>query len=103
MMTEITLTKENFEKEVMNSDQPVLIDFWAVWCGPCRMLSPVIAEIADEYRGKVKVGKVNVDEQPELASRFLVKSIPTVVVIRDGKVTNTSVGYRPKEEIAALL
>ena len=103
MMTEITLTKENFEKEVMNSDQPVLIDFWAAWCGPCRMLSPVIAEIADEYRGKVKVGKVNVDEQPELASRFLVKSIPTVVVIREGKVTNTSVGFRPKEEIEALL
>ena len=103
MMAEITLTKENFEREVMNSDQPVLIVFWAVWCSPCRMLSPVISEIADEYRGKVKVGKVNVDEQPELASRFLVKSIPTVVVIRDGKVTNTSVGYRPKEEIKALL
>ncbi len=103
MMTEITLTKENFEREVMNSDQPVLIDFWAAWCGPCRMLSPVISGIADEYRGKVKVGKVNVDEQPELASRFLVKSIPTVVVIRDGKVTNTSVGFRPKEEIEALL
>lgn len=103
MMAEITLTKENFEREVMNSDQPVLIDFWAVWCGPCRMLSPVISEIADEYRGKVKVGKVNVDEQPELASRFLVKSIPTVVVIRDGKVTNTSVGFRPKEKIKALL
>ena len=103
MMAEITLTKENFEKEVMNSDQPVLIDFWAVWCGPCRMLSPVISEIADEYRGKVKVGKVNVDEQPELASRFLVKSIPTVVVIREGKLTNTLVGFRPKEEIKALL
>ena len=103
MMAEITLTKENFEKEVMNSDQPVLIDFWAVWCGPCRMLSPVISEIADEYRGKVKVGKVNVDEQPELASRFLVKSIPTVVVIREGKLTNTLVGFRPKEEIKVLL
>ena len=102
-MAEITLTNENFEEEVLKSDKPVLIDFWATWCGPCKMLSPVIAEIAKEYDGKVKVGKVNVDEQPELASAFRVASIPTVVVIKDGKVTNTSVGYRPKEQIEALL
>lgn len=102
-MPEITITKENFEAEVMKSDMPVLIDFWAAWCGPCKMLSPVIAEIAEEYGDKVKVGKVNVDEQPELASAFHVASIPTVVVMKEGKVTNLSVGYRPKDQIVALL
>lgn len=102
-MPEITITKENFEAEVMKSDMPVLIDFWAAWCGPCKMLSPVIAEIAEEYSDKVKVGKVNVDEQPELASAFHVASIPTVVVMKEGKVTDVSVGYRPKDEIVALL
>lgn len=102
-MPEITITKENFEAEVMKSDMPVLIDFWAAWCGPCKMLSPVIAEIAEEYSGKVKVGKVNVDEQPELAASFHVASIPTVVVMKEGKVTNQSIGYRPKDEIVALL
>ncbi len=102
-MAEITITRENFEAEVMKSDKPVLIDFWAAWCGPCRMLSPIIEEIAEEYDGKVKVGKVNVDEQPELASEFGVASIPTVVVIKEGKVVNMSVGYRPKEQIEALL
>ena len=102
-MAKITITRENFEEEVMKSDKPVLIDFWATWCGPCKLLSPVIDEIANEYDGKVKVGKVNVDEQPELASAFRVASIPTVVVIKDGKVTNMSVGYRPKKQIEALL
>ena len=102
-MAEITVTKENFEKEVMKSDQPVLIDFWATWCGPCKMLAPIIAEIAEEYEGKVKVCKVNVDDQPELASSFDIASIPTVLVIREGKVVNQSVGYRPKEQIEALL
>ena len=87
----------------MKSDKPVLIDFWATWCGPCKMLSPVIAEIAKEYDGKVKVGKVNVDEQPELAAAFDVSSIPTVVVMKNGKIANLSVGYRPIEEIEALL
>lgn len=102
-MAEIIITKDNFENEVLNSDKPVLIDFWASWCGPCMMLSPVIAEIAKEYEGKVKVGKVNVDEQAELAAAFRVASIPTVVVMKDGKVTNMSVGYRPKEQIAAMI
>lgn len=102
-MAEITITKENFETEVIKSDKPVLIDFWATWCGPCKMLSPVITEIAKEYEGKVKVGKVNVDEQPELASAFRVASIPTVVVMKEGKVSNISVGYRSKEQIEALL
>ena len=102
-MAEIITTTDNFENEVLNSDKPVLIDFWASWCGPCMMLSPVIAEIAKEYEGKIKVGKVNVDEQAELAAAFRVASIPTVVVMKDGKVTNMSVGYRPKEQIAAMI
>lgn len=102
-MSEITITTENFEAEVLKSDLPVLIDFWAGWCGPCRMLAPVIADIAEEYDGKVKVGKVNVDEQPELAAAFRVAGIPTVVVIKNGKITGTSVGYKPKEELEELL
>lgn len=102
-MAEIIITKENFEDEVIKSDKPVLIDFWATWCGPCRMLSPIIAEIANEYDGKVKVCKVNVDDEPELANSFNVSSIPMVVVMKNGKVTDALVGYRPKEEIEALL
>ena len=102
-MAEIIITKENFDAEVIKSDKPVLIDFWATWCGPCKMLSPVIAEIAGEYEGKVKVCKVNVDEQPELASAFRVDSIPTLVVIKEGIVTDVSVGYRSKDQIAAIL
>jgi thioredoxin 1 len=95
-------TKENFESEVMNSDRPVLIDFWAPWCGPCRMLSPTISEIAEEYGDKVKVCKVNVDEQGELASTFGVMSIPTLVVIKEGKVVNSAVGVRPKDQIVSM-
>lgn len=102
-MAELTITKENFEAEVLHSELPVLLDFWATWCGPCKMLAPVVAEIAEEYAGKVKVGKVNVDEQPELATAFKVNSIPTVVVIRDGKIADVSVGYRPKEQITTML
>jgi len=102
-MSEIIITKENFEQEVMQSDKPVLIDFWATWCGPCRMLAPVIAELAADYDGKVKVAKVNVDEQPELAASFGVASIPTLVVMKNGKVTNSAVGVRPKAQIEALL
>ena len=102
-MSTTTLTKDNFKTEVMDSTLPVMIDFWASWCGPCRMLSPVIDEIADENPGKVKVCKVNVDDEQELASKFEVFSIPTVVVIKNGKVTATSVGVRPKEVILGLL
>ena len=102
-MAEVIITKDNFEEEVIKSDKTVLIDFWATWCGPCRMLSPIIAEIANDYDGKVKVCKVNVDDEPELANAFNVSSIPMVVVMKDCKVTNVSVGYRPKEEIIALL
>ena len=102
-MAEIVITTDNFEAEVLQSDKPVLLDFWATWCGPCKMLSPVIAEIAEEYDGQVKVGKVNVDEQPELAMAFRVDSIPTVFVMKDGKITNMAMGYRPKNEIVAML
>ncbi len=101
-MSVLTITKENFEAEVINSDKPVLLDFYADWCGPCRMVGPVIAEIADE-RNDIKVGKINVDEQSELASKFGVMSIPMLAVIKDGKVVNTAVGARPKEQILDLI
>ncbi len=100
---EINVTRTNFEKEVMQSEQPVLIDFWASWCGPCRMLSPVIAKIAEEKKGSVKVCKVNVDEEPELARAFSVMSIPAVFVVKNGKVTAQSVGFRPQADIEKLL
>ena len=102
-MTELKITSENFEREVLNSDKPVLIDFWAPWGGPCRMLSPTIAEIAEEYKDKVKVGKVNVDEEGELASIFRVSSIPMLVVMKNGKVVNSTVGVRPKNQIVGML
>lgn len=102
-MTELNITKDNFEQEVLHSDKPVLIDFWANWCGPCRMLSPVISEIAEENKDKVKVCKVNVDNESELASIFRVMSIPMLVVIKDGKVVNSAVGVRPKEQILRML
>ena len=101
-MAVITITKENFETEVLKSAQPVLLDFWAAWCGPCRMLSPIVDEVAEE-RTDVKVGKVNVDEQMELAMRFQVSSIPMLVVFKDGKAVAKSVGYRPKPEITAMV
>lgn len=99
---ELKINKDNFQKEVINSDKPVLIDFWADWCGPCRMLSPVVAEIAESHP-EIKVGKVNVDEEPELAAAFGTTSIPMLVLMKDGKVINHSVGYRPKEEVEKML
>ena len=102
-MAEIKITKDNFENEVLKSELPVLLDFWAEWCGPCRMLGPVVAQIAEKYAGKVKVGKVNVDEEPELANAFGVSSIPMVAVMKNGRLVNSSVGYRPLEQIEALL
>lgn len=101
-MSVITIDKNNFAQEVTHSDLPVLLDFWAPWCGPCRMVGPVLEEIAAE-RGDIKVGKINVDEQPELAIQFGVMSIPTLVVMKKGQVAAQSVGARPKNEILAML
>ena len=102
-MSEITLTAENFEQEVLNSDLPVLVDFWATWCGPCRMLGPVVSKIAEEYEGKIKVGKVNVDEEGELAQRFGIMSIPLVILFKDGKAVKQSLGYKPIDALKAEL
>ena len=102
-MAELKITRENFENEVMKSDIPVLIDFWAPWCEPCRMMGPIIEQLAEEYEGKAKVGKVNVDEEGELSQAFGVMSIPTIVLIKDGKVVKQAVGARPKAEVEAML
>lgn len=102
-MAEIKLTKDNFEEEALRSDKPVLIDFWAPWCGPCRMIAPIIEEIADEYSGSVKVCKVNVDEEPELAESFQVGSIPMLAVMKDGKIVDSAVGYMPKQQVLNLI
>ncbi len=101
-MSVLVITKENFKSEVLNSDKPVLLDFYADWCGPCRMVAPLIAEIAAE-RDDVRVGKINVDEQQELAAEFGVMSIPMLAVVKDGKVTSTVTGARPKKQILELL
>ena len=101
-MSVIKISKENYASEVLNSNKPVLLDFYADWCGPCRMVGPIVSEIANE-RSDVKVGKINVDEQPELAAQFQVMSIPMLAVIKNGKLENQVVGYRSKEQIEAML
>ena len=101
-MSEVIITKENFEAEVLQSDIPVLVDFWASWCGPCKMLAPIVGQIAEEQEGKVKVGKVNVDEQQELAAQFRVMSIPTLILFKGGEAVAQSVGVQPKEQIEAM-
>lgn len=98
-MAEVKITKENFEEEVLNSNIPVIVDFWATWCAPCMMLGPVLEEIAEEYEGKIKVGKVNVDEQPELSMQFKVVSIPMVVLVENGQVVKKTVGFMPKDAL----
>ena len=96
---EYTLTNSNFEEEVVKSDVPVLVDFWATWCGPCRMIAPEVEAIAEEYDGKIKVGKVNVDEEEELAIKFGVSSIPTLILFKDGAPVAKSIGYKTKEAL----
>ena len=102
-MAEITIKEGNFRKDVLESDKPVLVDFWAPWCGPCKMLGPVIEELAEELEGEVVVGKVNVDEEEVLAASFQVMSIPTVLVFENGKVVGQSVGFVPKARLLELL
>jgi len=102
-MAEIHLTKENFETEVLNSEIPVLVDFWAEWCGPCRMIAPAIEELATEYDGRAKIGKINVDAQSELAIRYHIDAIPALLIFKNGEVIETRKGLRPKAELAALL
>ena len=98
-MAEVKITKDNFDSEVLNSDIPVIIDFWATWCGPCMMLAPVLEEIANEYEGKIKVGKINVDEENELAIKYKIASIPAVFKIENGEITKKAVGYMTKEKL----
>ncbi len=102
-MAEVKVTASNFETEVLKADIPVIVDFWASWCGPCRMLAPVLEEIANEYDGRVKVCKINVDEEPELANRYNISAIPTVYVFKNGQMVRRSMGYKKKEEILALV
>lgn len=102
-MSVLTIDSNNFEAEVLNSELPVLVDFWATWCGPCRMMSPVVDEIAQEKAGQLKVGKINVDDQPGLASQFGVMSIPTLILFKNGKAVQQSVGLKPKGDILAML
>lgn len=102
-MSEIQLTDDSFEKEVVQSASPVLVDFWAPWCGPCRMLSPVIEELSKEYTGKVKVAKINTDDHPNAASRFKISAIPTLLFFKGGKVVEQLVGVHSKAEIKKTL
>ena len=102
-MSEVVLTKANFEDEVLKSKVPVLVDFWAVWCGPCKMVAPVLTKLSEKHAGKLNVGKVNVDEQQALAQRYGVMSIPTLMVFKDGKAVQTVVGARPKETILQMM
>lgn len=102
-MSEIILTTDNFDTEVIKSDIPVLVDFWATWCGPCQMMAPVVAEIARDWEGKVKVGKIDVDAQPELAMKYGIMSIPTLILFKNGEVADQIIGFRPKTDIEKIL
>lgn len=102
-MLEINLTNQNFEEEVLKSNIPVLVDFFATWCGPCKMIAPVISELAEKYEEKVKVGKVNVDEENELAMKYQIASIPTLVLFKDGEVISTKIGLCSKSELENMI
>lgn len=101
-MAEIILTQQNFDAEVLSSELPVLVDFWATWCGPCKMLAPTVEEIAEEYEGRIKVGKVNVDDVPALAVRYGIESIPTLLLFKNGTLIDASVGYVKKDALTAM-
>lgn len=101
-MAILHITKENFEKEVLQSKEPVVVDFWASWCGPCKALAPILEEVDAELAGTVKVAKINIDEEEELAAQFRVMSIPTLLLFKNGEVVNKSVGLAPKEEVVAF-
>ncbi len=101
-MSEIILSDEIFENEVLQSDLPVLVDFWAEWCVPCRMLSPIVEQLAEEYEGKIKVAKLNVDECPETANKFRIQSIPTLMVFHKGEVASQNIGVVPKQTIIEM-
>ena len=102
-MAEITLTAKNFETEVLKSSLPVVVDFWATWCGPCRMLAPVVAKLAEKYEGKIKVGKVNVDDEPALAAQYEVSAIPTIVRIEGGETVERTMGFQSLEQLVEAL
>jgi len=99
----LTFTDDNFEKEVLQSDIPVLVDFWATWCAPCKAIAPLIDAVASEYEGRVKVGKVNVDDNPATPGKYGVRGIPTVILLKDGKVLDQVVGAIPKSQLEALI
>ncbi len=102
-MAEITLTSANFEEEVLKSDKPVLVDFWATWCGPCKMVGPIVAQIAEEKADTLKVGKLNVDDEMEIARRYGIMAIPTMILFKDGKEAAKFTGFAPKEQILSEL
>lgn len=102
-MKTVEITDENFEAEVINSDKPVLIDFWAVWCGPCKAIAPIVEELSIEYEGKLKVGKLNVDDNQQTSIKFGVRSIPTLLIFKNGKLADTIIGAVPKSNIVNKL